>query len=224
VRRASCGSSQVQAALGIYAGKHRADATSQGGVYDNLATLPRFLDNAHICYAHTRHSIAFTALEVAFAEQLSPHKLAKTVVYVGARGYGLAVLPADCLIKLDTLGCFLNDPDIRLASELELGELSPECELGAMPLFGNLFHLPVLVETSVAEQELRAGPLEELASTVPAAVGRRRTVCWCCGQPDSSFGWGLSGLRSCLADRAIRPRLRVARNAAAAIDRGAQDR
>jgi Ala-tRNA(Pro) deacylase len=65
----------------------------------------------------------------------------------------LAVLPADYLIKLDTLGCFLNDPNIRLASELELGELFPECELGAMPPFGNLFHLPVLVDTSVAEQE-----------------------------------------------------------------------
>ena len=124
-----------------------------------MTTLQRcldFLDNAHICYAHTKHSLAFTALEVAFAEHLSPHKLAKTVVYVGAQGYGLAVLPADYLINLDTLGTFLNDPLIRLATERELGELFPECELGAMPPFGNLFHLPVLVDNSVAEQEFIA--------------------------------------------------------------------
>ncbi len=121
-----------------------------------MTTLLRcleFLDNAHICYAHTRHSMAFTALEVAFAEHLSPHKLAKTVVYAGAQGYGLAVLPADYLINLDILAYFLNDPNLRLATERELGELFPECELGAMPPFGNLFHLPVLVDTSVAEQE-----------------------------------------------------------------------
>jgi len=115
-----------------------------------------FLDNAHVCYAHTKHSLAFTALEVAFAEHLSPHKMAKTVVYAGAQGYGLAVLPADYLINMDTLRFFLNDATIRLATERELGELFPECELGAMPPFGNLFYLPVLVDTSVAEQEFIA--------------------------------------------------------------------
>jgi len=124
-----------------------------------MTTLQRcldFLDNAHICYAHTKHSLAFTALEVAFAEHLAPHKLAKTVVYAGAQGYGLTVLPADYLINMDTLRFFLNDATIRLATERELGELFPECELGAMPPLGNLFHLPVLVDTSIAEQEFIA--------------------------------------------------------------------
>jgi Ala-tRNA(Pro) deacylase len=115
-----------------------------------------FLDRNRVCYAHTKHSLAFTAVEVAFAEHISPHKLAKTVVYAGAQGYGLAVLPADCLIDMSTLGGFVNDPFIRLASERELAELFPECELGAMPPFGNLFHLPVIVDTSVAEQDFIA--------------------------------------------------------------------
>jgi hypothetical protein len=56
-----------------------------------MTTLQRcldFLDNAYICYAHTRHSIAFTALEVAFAEHLSPHKLAKTASMPGSRATG----------------------------------------------------------------------------------------------------------------------------------------
>ena len=104
-----------------------------------MTTLERcleFLDNPRVWYAHTRHSLAFTAFEVAVAEHLSPHKLAKTVVYAGTQGYGLAVLPADCLIDMETLGAFLNDPAIRLASEQELGQLFPECELGAMPPFG----------------------------------------------------------------------------------------
>jgi len=124
-----------------------------------MTTLQRcleFLDKAQVCYAHTKHSLAFTALEVAFAEHISPHKLAKTVVYVGVQGYGFAVLPADSLIDLDRLGLFLNDPTIRLASERELGELFPECELGAMPPLGNLFHLPVIVDTSIAELEFIA--------------------------------------------------------------------
>ncbi len=124
-----------------------------------MTTLERcldFLDRSDVWYAHTRHSLAFTAVEVAFAENLAPHKLAKTVVYVGAQGYGLAVLPGDSLIDMSQLGGFLNDPALRLASEQELGRIFPECELGAMPPLGSLFHLPVIVDTSIAEQEFIA--------------------------------------------------------------------
>jgi len=100
--------------------------------------------------------VAFTALEVAFAEHISPHKLAKTVVYATAQGYGLAVLPADTIVNMRTLGAYLNEPDLRLATEHELKQLFPGCEVGAMPPFGNLFDLPVIVDTSVAEQEFIA--------------------------------------------------------------------
>jgi Ala-tRNA(Pro) deacylase len=124
-----------------------------------MTTLERcleLLDRNHICYAHTKHSLAVTALDVAFAEHISPHKLAKTVVYAGSQGFGLAILPADCMIDMATLGAFVNDPNVRLASERELKELFPECELGAMPPLGNLFNLPVMVDTSVDSQEFIA--------------------------------------------------------------------
>jgi Ala-tRNA(Pro) deacylase len=124
-----------------------------------MTTLDRcieFLDHAGICYAHTRHSVAYTALEVAFAEHISPHKLAKTVVYASAQGYGLAVLPADQIINTRALGTYLNDREIRFATEHELKQLFPECEVGAMPPFGNLFNLPVIVDTRIAEQEFIA--------------------------------------------------------------------
>jgi len=124
-----------------------------------MNTLDRcidFLDMGRVCYAHTRHSVAYTAVDVAFAEHISPHKLAKTVVYATAQGYGLADLPADELVDLHILGKYLNDPDIRLASEREMEQLFPECEVGAMPPIGNLFNLPVVVDLTVAEQEFIA--------------------------------------------------------------------
>jgi Ala-tRNA(Pro) deacylase len=55
-----------------------------------------------------------------------------------------------------TLGAFVNDSFVRLATERELEELFPECELGAMPPFGNLFNLPVIVDSSVDVQEFIA--------------------------------------------------------------------
>jgi len=124
-----------------------------------MTTLERcleFLDRTGVWYSHSKHPLGFTAVEVAFAEQLSPHKVAKTVVYASAQGYGMAVLPADCLIDMRTLGNFLNDAAIHLATEQELGQLFPDCELGAMPPFGNLFNLPVIVDTGISEQEFIA--------------------------------------------------------------------
>jgi len=124
-----------------------------------MTTLDRclqLLDRAGVWYSHTGHSLAFTAREVASAENLPAHELAKTIIYVGDSGYGMAVLPADCLIDMTALGAILKDPSVRLASERELGELCPCCDLGAMPPFGSLFHLPVIVDATVADQEFIA--------------------------------------------------------------------
>ena len=124
-----------------------------------MTTLKRsidFLDAHRIRYAHTRHSIAYTAREVAAAEHLSVHKLAKTVVYLSDRGFGMAVVPGDFLVDLEVLRELLGVAWVRLATERELEELFPECELGAMPPFGNLFDLPVYVDSGVARLEVMA--------------------------------------------------------------------
>lgn len=121
-----------------------------------MTTLKRcieFLDANRIRYAHTRHSIAYTAREVAAAEHLSPHKLAKTVVFLSEKGFGLAVVPGDYLVDLEVLRELLSVDWIRLATENEISDLFPECELGAMPSFGNLFDLPVFVDSGLASQE-----------------------------------------------------------------------
>jgi len=124
-----------------------------------MTTLERcidFLNRSRVRYAHTRHPIAYTAREVAAAEALSPRKLAKTVVYLDDHGYGLAVVPADRLVNLDVLQDLLRDSRLRLATEREIADLFPECELGAMPPFGKLFDMPVFVDAELAAQEFIA--------------------------------------------------------------------
>ena len=106
--------------------------------------------------SHHTVAIAYTAREVAAAEALSPRKLAKTVVYLDDHGYGLAVVPADRLVNLDVLQDLLRDSRLRLATEREIADLFPECELGAMPPFGKLFDMPVFVDAELAAQEFIA--------------------------------------------------------------------
>ena len=42
---------------------------------------------------------------------------------------------------------------MRLATEAEFNELFPDCELGAMPPFGNLYGLEVTVDQSLTMDE-----------------------------------------------------------------------
>ena len=118
-----------------------------------LGKLQEFLDQNRVEYRHTIHPTAYTAREVAAAEHIPACEIAKTVLFLSENGYGMAVLCADSVVDLEQLRLSLGLSRLRLATEAELGELFPQCELGAMPPFGNLFNLPVYVDSRVSTQE-----------------------------------------------------------------------
>src|SRR5213078_2692860 len=92
---------------------------------------------------------------VASADHVPAREVAKTVVFVQENiMYGLAVLCADCVVDMHELRLLLDQPRLRLATERELAELFPECEIGAMPPFGSLFHMPVYVDGRLAGEEM----------------------------------------------------------------------
>jgi Ala-tRNA(Pro) deacylase len=99
-------------------------------------------------YQHDQHPLAYTAREVATVDKVPERAFAKTVVVQSEHGFAFAVLPADRRVDLEELRVDFGFDRLRLATEHELQELFPECELGAMPPFGNgsLFDLPVEVD------------------------------------------------------------------------------
>lgn len=115
-----------------------------------LQRVQKYLKQNGVRYSHSIHSPAYTAREVATAECMPVHELAKVVVYSGDNGYGMLLLPADYIVNFAEVRRLLGLSEIRLAKEPELLELFPDCETGAMPPFGNLFNLPVLMEESLA--------------------------------------------------------------------------
>jgi len=118
--------------------------------------LQRFLLRNHAEYARSIHPRAYEARQVAFEEDISPHRMAKAVVFQSDRGFGMAVLPADTLLDLLELRFVLGLGHIRLATEDELQRLFPDSEVGAMPPFGNLYGIPVFVDANLAEAEVIA--------------------------------------------------------------------
>ena len=115
--------------------------------------LREFLDSRGVKYVSIRHSPAFTAQEVAQSAHVAGRDFAKTIVVSTENGFAMVVLPASRRIVLSDLREMLQVPHVRLATEQEFRDLFPDCELGAMPPFGNLYGLPVYVAESLAGEE-----------------------------------------------------------------------
>jgi Ala-tRNA(Pro) deacylase len=109
----------------------------------------KYLDRMQIHYSHSTHPWSRTALETASAENVPPRELAKIVVYWAENGFGFAVVTADQFVDLPKVARLLGLSKIRLATKVELARLFPNCEIGAMPPFGNEFEFPVIVDASV---------------------------------------------------------------------------
>ncbi len=114
--------------------------------------VKEFLDNHGVKYVNITHSPAFTAEEVAASAHVSGRDFAKTIVVRIEDNYALVVLPASRRLVLADLRELLQTPMVRLATEAEFRDLFPDCELGAMPPFGNLYGLPVYVAESLAQE------------------------------------------------------------------------
>jgi len=114
-----------------------------------LTKLRTFLDQNQVPYDVATHPQAFTAQEVAAAQHVPGRELAKVVMLRSGADFIMAVLPAPYRVDLDRAKAALGKPDLVLASEQEFAGLFPQCEPGAMPPFGNLYNLPVLVDETL---------------------------------------------------------------------------
>ena len=118
-----------------------------------VAKLKEFLDANGVRYVTISHSRAYTANEVAASAHVSGKSMAKTVMLKVDGRIAMAVLPAAFRVSFDLLRGAIGAREVVLAGEAEFRELFPECEIGAMPPFGNLYGLPVYVADILGENE-----------------------------------------------------------------------
>jgi len=130
-----------------------------------LKKLTDFLDSNNVRYLTLTHSPAYTSQEIAAAAHIPGRELAKCVMVKLNGRMVMAVLPASYEIDFDQLKTATEAENIELAEEQEFTSLFPECEIGAMPPFGNLWDLEVLVSETIAENEeiaFEAGSHQEI--------------------------------------------------------------
>ncbi len=115
--------------------------------------LKSFLDENKIKYVSIQHSSAYTAQEIAAIAHIPGKDLAKTVIIKIDGKMAMAVLPASFKVSFDNLKDTLGVKEVRLAYEQEFIDKFPDCEVGAMPPFGNIYGMEVFVAESLAEDE-----------------------------------------------------------------------
>ena len=118
-----------------------------------LKKLKEFLESNKVKYETLKHKEVYTAQEIAAAQHVPGRELAK-VVMVKADGKDvMAVLPACYRIDVKKLKSAIGSKNVKLATEEEFKALFPDCDIGAMPPFGNLYNIPVIAEQVLSVDE-----------------------------------------------------------------------
>ena len=110
-----------------------------------------YLQSEGVNYTGLTHAEAYSAHDVALAAHVPERKLAKTVIIKVDGDLAMAVLPASRDVDLETLEAVLEADRVRLSSEAEFRKRFPDCDIGAMPPFGNLYGLNVFVDESLTK-------------------------------------------------------------------------
>lgn len=111
--------------------------------------IKEFLDNHQVKYLSIDHSPSYTAQEIAAVAHISGKMLAKTVIVKAGSQLYMVVIPATDYINFSELREWTGAKEVDLAKESEFKSKFPECEVGAMPPFGNLYGMPVLISSSL---------------------------------------------------------------------------
>ena len=113
--------------------------------------LAAYLQEQGVDFSAHRHPQAFTAQEVAASEHVSGHRFVKVVMVKGDEKLAMACVPASLDVDLDAVASLLEVEEVRLAEESEFAPLFGDCEVGAMPPFGNLYEVPVYLDEALEE-------------------------------------------------------------------------
>lgn len=115
--------------------------------------LESFLQEGGAQFEKHTHTKAFTSQGLAQAEHVSGYMVAKPVIVSSDVGYVMCVLQAPKQVDLRRVAEALGATAVRLATETEMEDLFPDCELGAEPPIGPLFGMRTIMDSDLQNDE-----------------------------------------------------------------------
>ena len=135
-------------AVGFF-GPHREEGKRMETCIDRLK---QYLTDNAVYYEVQSHRQVFTIQEVAAELHESGEHVAKVFIARADGQLVMLVLPAPHHVDFERAAKALGVHSVQRAREAEFAYLFPDCDVGAMPPFGNLYKLPVYLDCTLAEQ------------------------------------------------------------------------
>ncbi len=114
--------------------------------------LKQYLTDNHVYFEVQEHQQAYTMQEVAATLHEKGEHVAKVFIAWVDGQLIMLVLPAPAQVDLDRVAKIMKAKEARRAREFEFAQLFPDCDVGAMPPFGNFYHTPVYLDRSLVNE------------------------------------------------------------------------
>ena len=108
-------------------------------------TVQWYLEANGVSYETLQHPYSRSSEETADVAFIWEDQLVKTVLLEDERGYLLAIVPASYRVDLKKLERQIHRK-LELASEAELADVFPDCEIGALPPLGHAYGIPIIYD------------------------------------------------------------------------------
>ena len=114
-----------------------------------------YLNQKSTAFELLTHSETFDAQHMAQAVHVPGAQVAKTVVLQLDNGYrfAVAVLPATHQIDFKRVSEMLGGAAVELITKEQLAKHCLDCELGAIPPFGNLYGMMTLLDEALMQND-----------------------------------------------------------------------
>ena len=114
--------------------------------------LAEYLRENGVPFEVMSHKQAYTMPEVAAALHVPGKQVAKVVMINADGQMVMLVIPSPQHLNLGKVRTLLGAGKVNLASEDEFADLFPDSATGAMPIFGNLYSVPVCVDRALSKE------------------------------------------------------------------------
>ena len=115
--------------------------------------LHRLLDANHVDYQTIHHPTSYSAQQTAAVAHVPGRELAKAVIVHIDGALAMVVQNASGMVPLGRVKAAAGARDVHLANEQEFRDWFPDCDLGAMPPFGNLYGMEVFVTEALTHDD-----------------------------------------------------------------------
>jgi Ala-tRNA(Pro) deacylase len=115
--------------------------------------LLEYLVQNNIRFEIIHHPLAFSSTKTAQAAHVHGRELAKPVIVKINGKLVMVVMTANQKVNISLLKALYQTDDVALASETDFIRRFGDCEMGAMPPFGNLYGMDELISDELTKDD-----------------------------------------------------------------------